>query len=272
MTDKATTKEKEYNLNNIIEYECNTRDSRIGEITNVATSILNNVTDNKKWQKKNDDNIAILRITQGKEIDYIKTGVRWNVSRYLRNKYRKIPYFLLYSYPKKHKIYNKIKKMNKSIENKEDKVPYNAYKSASPMNELCDYICQWEKDNFIWNKKVMNTGKYLIDKDIKFDNIHIKKELKKIYKDFTHEFYNIIDSENKNNKTEQQLVNNDGEVEKENTKLDLLFEKYRKIIKNYPLDNKIITNYLVQICYEVKNRDKVFCWSMCGEQIIKTIC
>ena len=232
---------------------------------------MNNVTDSEKWKKNNDNNIAILRITQGKEIDYIKTGVRWNISRYLRNKYRKIPYFLLYSYPKKFKIYNKIKKMNKSIDKKEDKVSYNVYRSASPMNELCDYICQWEKDNFIWNRKVEKTGKYLIDEDVKHNNIHIKKALKKIYKDFTQEFYNIIDSEDKNNRTEQQLINGDGEVEKKNTKLDLLFQKYREIIDNFPLDKKIITNYLVEICYEVKNRDKVFCWSMCGEQMLENL-
>ena len=35
-------------------------------------------------------------------------------------------------------------------ENKEDKFKLNAYHSPSPMNELCDYICTWEKKNILW--------------------------------------------------------------------------------------------------------------------------
>ncbi len=28
--------------------------------------------------------------------------------------------------------------------------------TPSPMNELCDYICTWEKKNILWNNDVNN--------------------------------------------------------------------------------------------------------------------
>jgi hypothetical protein len=39
--DKKSSSEVDYNSENIVKYECNSRDNRIGEITNIATSILN---------------------------------------------------------------------------------------------------------------------------------------------------------------------------------------------------------------------------------------
>ena len=46
--DKVTAKPKKYNKENLIEYEVMTRDNRIGEITNVATSIENKYTTNEE--------------------------------------------------------------------------------------------------------------------------------------------------------------------------------------------------------------------------------
>ena len=74
-----------------------TRGSRIGELTNVATSIINQNTIDPSYQKMNDDNVSLLRIFQGKEIDYLKTGVRWQMNKGLRRYLKKLPYFLLYN-------------------------------------------------------------------------------------------------------------------------------------------------------------------------------
>lgn len=65
MQDKVSVAPVEYNTENITKYELNSRDNRIGEITNIATSILNQYTENKKWQKINEDNVALLRLYQG---------------------------------------------------------------------------------------------------------------------------------------------------------------------------------------------------------------
>lgn len=63
--DKVTAKEKKYTQENIIEYELNSRDSRIGEITNVATSIENKYTEDEEIKKRYSDYASLLRIFQG---------------------------------------------------------------------------------------------------------------------------------------------------------------------------------------------------------------
>jgi hypothetical protein len=63
--DKATAKKKPYTQDNIIDYEMSSRDNRIGEITNVATAILNQYVTNAEFKTINDDNVSLLRIYQG---------------------------------------------------------------------------------------------------------------------------------------------------------------------------------------------------------------
>ena len=103
--DKVTAQSKPYTKENLIEYEVMTRDNRIGEITNVATSIENKYTTNPDIQKLYSDYSSLLRIFQGKEIDFLKTGFRWHMNSGLRKHLKQLPYFLLHNYPKKMKSY-----------------------------------------------------------------------------------------------------------------------------------------------------------------------
>lgn len=64
--DKVTAKPKKYNKENLIEYEVMTRDSRIGEITNAATSIENKYTTNEEIKELYSNYSSLLRIFQGK--------------------------------------------------------------------------------------------------------------------------------------------------------------------------------------------------------------
>ena len=63
--DKVTAKSKPYTKDNLIEYEVMTRDNRIGEITNVATSIENRYTTNEDIKKLYSNYSSLLRIFQG---------------------------------------------------------------------------------------------------------------------------------------------------------------------------------------------------------------
>ena len=165
--DKKTVSKKPYIKENITEYEIMTRDSRIGEITNAATSIENKYPYNEEIKKLYSDYSSLLRIIQGKEIDFLKTGFRMHMNSAIRNHMKKLPYFLLYNYPDKMKTYKNIMVCNKKIKNKDDKLPLNVYHSPSPMNELCDYICTWEKKNILWSKPKINLAdtKKLVTKD-----------------------------------------------------------------------------------------------------------
>ena len=64
--DKITAKPKKYNKENLVEYEVMTRDNRIGEITNVATSIENKYTTNEEIKELYSNYSSLLRIVQGK--------------------------------------------------------------------------------------------------------------------------------------------------------------------------------------------------------------
>lgn len=63
--DKVTAKKLPYNQDNITDYELKSRDSRIGEITNIATSILNKYTEDKEIKQVYEDDVSLLRLYQG---------------------------------------------------------------------------------------------------------------------------------------------------------------------------------------------------------------
>ena len=184
INDKISAKTKPYTKKNITEYEINSRDNRIGEITNVATSILNSYTTEEQYIKQNEDNISLLRIFQGKEIDFQKTGVRWQMNKGLRRYLKKLPYFLLYRYPNKMNTYYKLKRKNKNIESDNDKLELNAYHSPSPLNELADYIDTWEKKNILWDKTVVDTSCLILNNSLQLDDRAVIKEVKHLINEF----------------------------------------------------------------------------------------
>ena len=63
--DKVTAKSKPYTKENIIEYELMTRDSRIGELTNIATSIENKYITNDEVRQLYENYSSLLRVAQG---------------------------------------------------------------------------------------------------------------------------------------------------------------------------------------------------------------
>lgn len=247
--DKKAAKPVEYNIENIINYECNSRDNRIGEITNIATSILNQYTEDDYWKKVNADNVSILRLYQGKEIDFIKTGFRWVISKNLRKYLKRLPYFLLHNYPKKLNVYNKIKNINKRTEN-ENRIPYNAYRSPSPLNELCDYISMWEKHRLIWDKSVVNNGQILINRCFDLSNKHITKQIKAIYNQFKTDMQRVLDE--------------DGDFE-------VLLETYREKLSCIQLETEHLANYCISVSYRSISEDKVLCWNLFGDEMIKNL-
>ncbi|KAA9007370.1 hypothetical protein F4V43_02465 [Paenibacillus spiritus] len=251
--DKKSSSPVEYTIDNIIKYECNSRDSRIGEITNIATSILNQYTEDATWKKINADNVSLLRLYQGKEIDYVKTGFRWVISKNLRKYLKRLPHFILYNYPKKLSVYNKIKRINQQNRH-DDRIPYNSFKSPSPLNELCDYICQWERHNIIWDRKVNNNIELMIDHSYDLSNKHILKNIKRLYDEFKVEFQVYLDN-----------GDTDG------NEFDMLCDKYREKFSEIRLDNNLLANYGIKVAYRSLSEDKLLCWTLFGDNIVKNI-
>ncbi len=265
--DKVTAQSKPYTKENIIEYEVMTRDNRIGEITNVATSIENRYTTNEDIKKLYSDYSSLLRIFQGKEIDFLKTGFRWHMNSGLRKHLKQLPYFLLYNYPSKLKTYQTLSVKNKGVENKEDKVKLNAYHSPSPMNELCDYICAWEKKNIIWDNDINNlvdTRCLVIDNDLDLFDKRIMRICRKYvnqYAEMIHKHYENIDNKITDSDVYRNIVN-----------FDIVTDFYKQnLLEELKIDETLIANYVIKVSYASISISKSFAWSAYGDYIIDNL-
>ena len=262
--DKVTAQSKPYTKENIIEYEVMTRDNRIGEITNVATSIENRYTTNEDIKTLYSNYASLLRCYQGKEIDFLKTGFRWQMNSGLRKHLKQLPYFLLYNYPSKLKTYKTLLEKNKQIENKEDKVKLNAYHSPSPMNELCDYICTWEKKNILWDNDVNN----LIDTRCLIINNALDLSDKKIMKICRRYINKYADEIRRHIKLRREK--SDDENHKFN--MDAIVTEYRKrILNELQIDEELIANYVIKVSYSSISISKSFAWAGYGDYIIDNL-
>lgn len=252
MEDKKGADPVTYDTENIIKYELNSRDNRIGEITNIATSILNHYTENPKWKKINEDNIAMLRLYQGKEIDFLKTGFRWHMTKNLSKYKDKLPHFLLYNYPNKMKRYKKIKEINKSLEN-EDKINTDSFNSPTPLNELCEYIYQWERKKLKMNNSVKNSQKLLTDNSLELNDKKIIRKISSIYTEFTEKLRECDDDS-----------------------IDELYKEYGEklnVLKNetQSLSADKFINYCIKTAYRSMGIDKSLCWYLFGDEMINNL-
>ncbi len=258
--DKATAKSLPYTKENIIEYEVMTRDNRIGEITNCSTNIENRYTTNEGVKKVYSDYSSLLRIFQGKEIDFLKTGVRWQLSGSLRKQLKQLPYFLLYNYPDKMKTYNKIRDKNKQIENTKDKIKLNAYHSPSPMNELCEYICEWEKKHILWD----NDSQNLIDSKCLIINNRLDLSNKKYLKLARRRINEYADELKKHFNMKENDSNNYISEE--------IVKKYKTILSEEIAENEeTVANYVIKASYGSLSASKSLAWSGYGDYIIKNL-
>lgn len=261
--DKVTAKPKPYTKENIIEYEVMTRDNRIGEITNVATSIENRYTTNDDIIKLYSDYSSLLRIFQGKEIDFLKTGFRWHMNTSLRKHLKQLPYFLLFNYPPKMKAYNSILEKNKKNKNKENNLKLNAYHSPSPMNELCDYICTWEKKKIKWDNcinDIFDTKCLIIDNDLSLTDKSIIRKCRKYINDYAatlkKHFVSGVDKHSAHSKFDFELIINDFR---------------RRLKEELGLNENIIANYVILTSYSSISISKSFAWAAYGDYIIQNL-
>lgn len=262
--DKATAQAKPYNKENIIEYEIMTRDSRIGEITNAATSIENRYTTDEATQKLYSDYSSLLRIFQGKEIDFLKTGLRWHMNGGLKKHVKQMPYFLLYNYPSKLKTYRQLSEKNKQIENKEDKERLNAYRSPSPMNELCDYICTWEKKNILWDNNrdnLTDIRRLIINNDFDLSDKKVMKTVRRYINEYADEIRRHMDLRREKADDESRSFNMEEVVNRFKEKLS----------EELKLEEEIIANYCIKVSYNSLSISKSFAWAGYGGYIIRNL-
>lgn len=262
--DKVTAQSKPYTKENLIEYEVMTRDNRIGEITNVATSIENRYTTNEEIKELYSNYSSLLRIFQGKEIDFLKTGFRWQMNKGLRKHLKQLPYFLLFNYPAKLKTYKTLSERNKKVENKEDKVKLNAYHSPSPMNELCDYICTWEKKHILWDNSIedlVDTRCLIINNDLDLSDKKVIKIVRRYINEYADEIRNHINLNREKSKDENRRFN-----------MDEVVNRFKNnLLKELNLDEELVANYVIKVSYNSFSISKSLAWAGYGDYIIKNL-
>ncbi len=188
----------------------------------------------------------------------------------LRKHLKQLPYFLLFNYPKKLKTYNTLKEKNKLIENNEDKLKLNAYHSPSPMNELCEYICTWEKKNIMWDNDLKN----LIDTRVLIVNNDLDLGDKKVCK-IVRKYINIYAEESKRH---LELYKDNASKSADDcgstyyTAMSMVIEKLKMDLYNeLTLDEETIANYVIKVSYGSLSTKKSFAWMGYGDYIIKNL-
>lgn len=178
----------------------------------------------------------------------------------LRKHLKQLPYFLLYNYPAKMKTYNTIVEKNKAIKNPDDKLKLNAYHSPSPMNELCKYICEWEKKNVLWNndlQDLVDTRCLIVNNDIDLSNEEYCKTARQVINQFIDEL-------------KKHLRNGKDNVEK--NFVDEIVSKYKKMLtKEIKASEEVIANYVIKISYSGLSVSKSLAWMGYGDYIIKNL-
>ena len=262
--DKTTAKASPYTKEAIVEYEVMTRDNRIGEITNAATSIENRYTADQEIRALYSDYASLLRIFQGKEIDFLKTGFRWQMGSGLKKHVKQIPFFLLYNYPDKLKKYKELQEKNKKIEKKEDKLKLNAYRSPSPMNELCDYICAWEKKHILWDRgfgDLADIRQLILKPGLDLSDRETLRTVRRTINEYADEIRRHI-----------ELCQEKSTGENHKFHMDELAERFRKkLAEELDLEEEVIANYVIKVSYNSFSISKSLAWTGYGDYIIQNL-
>lgn len=257
LDDKKTVRPKPYTKEHLVDYEMMTRDNRIGEITNAATSIENKYTTNESVQKKYSDFASLLRVFQGKEIDFLKTGFRWHMNKELKKHLKQLPWFLLYNYPQKMTAWQKLQEKNKSIAEKEDKLPLNAYFSPSPMNELCHYICTWEKKHILWNRKTDGLDEIralILNQNLDLSDRQAIRIVRRSINEYANELRNQV------------------QFKSDSFSIEEMINRFRKNLSDaLPLNEETIANYVIKVSYQNGSISKSLAWTGYGDYILKNL-
>ncbi len=264
INDKAPAQAKEYTAENLVEYELMTRDNRIGDITNAATCIENRYATDEAVRSLYSDFASLLRIYQGKEIDFLKTGLRWHMGAGLKKYLRQLPYFLLFNYPKEMERYkNMLAKRSKNPDS-DEQVKLNAYHSPSPMNELCDYISVWEKKHIIRDKNINTPDvslRLLLDHSLTLEDDKILRQCRRFVNRYADALKELIHDDVNYNDTKDRLE-----------AIRNLASLYReKISGELGTDENTAANYIIKVSYKSLSISKALAWSAYSDYIIDNL-
>ena len=169
-----------------------------------------------------------------------------------------------HSEPINFESFNTIKEKNKLIENKEDKLNLNAYHSPSPMNELCDYICTWEKKSIMWDnnlKNLIDTRVLIINNDLDLSDRKVCKVVRRYINEYADELKLHV-RKGKDNELDGDRY----------YAMNLITDKFKEdLSKELDLDEEVIANYVIKVSYNNFSISKSLAWHGYADYIIKNL-
>lgn len=250
--DKITTLQEADTLDNRVNVILRDKSNMIGEVSNYATAYHNKQPKSDDTRQMYESFVDLLSIINGKVIDSSKTGVVYNVPRFIAKYGRPLPYFMHYASP----YYASMKRLSMSHSN---------------MNLLCFELERWHK-SYKFEKIDSHPFDYTImmNNDIPFDANRFET-IASIYKEYRRESNQLFKqfkrdmkrAANSKNKTKHFVSDVNWQA---------FYNKYR--CKCFDACPNIceLANYAVKLCYEIHPRhSKRFLWVVGGEGVLSNL-
>jgi hypothetical protein len=258
LEDKKPALSEPFNRDGINAYTLRTLDNRIGEYSNIATCYHNKDCSKnehcERLEKFFTDAIDFISVLNGREIDSAKTGVKYNVPRYISKHAKPFPYFMKYAseYYGKHKNFNRTKNSN--------------------MNYLCYEIEHWERE-LIYPRKKKNDFDWhiMVDETIPFDDsIHV--EIESLHKRFTDEMkeHAAFLHYNKEQTLKEYGYSFDT-VKQFELDYGYYYKKYEEEAQSICRDVRELANYAVRSCYSHSGWNQKFMWIVASQGILNNL-
>lgn len=249
--DKVTVLEEEDTPANAANVALRGMNSLIGETSNCATAYHNKQPSSDEMKQKYESYIDLLSVINGKVIDAAKTGVVYNIPRYIAKYGRPLPYFMRYASD----YYASMKNLSRAHSN---------------MNLLCKEIERWHNDHK-WKKNKQGFDySIMLDDTIPFDENKFA-QIESLFLKFVKEQSVLIRNYRA---TLSRVANRKNEQHEyvDNINWTAFYNLYRSRCLDVCINICELANYAVKLCYEkYPRKPKTFLWSIAGEGIVSNI-
>ena len=266
--DKITVLDEEDTLENRASMILRDHSNMIGEVSNYATAYHNKKPTSEKTRQQYESFVDLLSVINGKVIDSAKTGVVYNVPRYIAKYGRPLPYFMKYASD----YYASMKHLSQANSNmnrlcwqleswhQEQKGRKNKHKIRYHIAKELNLPEHFLQRNFDWT--------IMIDSSIPVDESKLDK-LEVIYKKFLKE----------NNKVVKEYRRALGLAASQSTTeyvdapdWTAFYNSYRLQCLDVCPNPCELANLIVRVCYERHpKKNKKFIWIVGGEGILSNL-
>ena len=258
LEDKKPALSEPFNMDGINAYTLRTLDNRIGEYSNIATCYHNKDCSKNERREYLErffiDAIDFISILNGREIDSCKTGIKYNVPKYISKRAKPFPYFMKYAseYYGGHRSFNRTMNSN--------------------MNYLCYEIEHWEKE-LIYPRKRKGDFDWtiMLDESIPFDEnkYSVVEDLHKRFRDEMKEhaaflYHNRV-------KDLKEYGYNFDSVKDFELDYGFYYRKYEDEARAICLNVNELANYAVRSCYLHNNWNQKFMWVVASQGILNNL-